>query len=425
MRNIKTITHEGVKTLFPAGLVPFFDETMTLRRYVLRSLTELSSPIRLEDHVPQDLASLPFSVYKILGKLGAGDFKYVMLPKDKVGSDQMEELVDLIMPVLESTMPGRYLILPRNDGSNTLDLYLHFPELEITNRMGLTHTIYDMVTRMNIGSTSISTTISGMRFSLSRSEISKGYSHSHLHTNQYGRFNAFCLGSSGLATFLTSNQSNLDANLFTMLIFQLEAYLKWESLEGTPYISFTTLGSSTPSDIVEPVMTPHREEVLTSMANDLIRELDPTMLTPASASPGTYYLDYGLHASKVYEMEKRLTARHRMAVRDITLPFDELGNTYVRTQQTLTSQGLHSDILSNTYKGIRDRFKITPRVIAGEEQVHPAVIDRLSPKFLTKLFDIVNNKLLNSSIVDETYRIEKQSESSDNASISVTSLMPA
>jgi hypothetical protein len=131
---------------------------------------------------------------------------------------------------------------------------IKFPEINITNSKGDKHTIKNMFVSLDFDiNFKLVGKMKGFKTTFSAVEIVSNYVHSHLHTktpkgiqDNYSGRNEFCLGIGQpieLSIFKLNN--SYSEELFTSLCMQLESYLSWESLEGTPYVKINTLVKQT------------------------------------------------------------------------------------------------------------------------------------------------------------------------------------
>ena len=133
--------------------------------------------------------------------------------------------------------------------NNLLSLYIHFPEITITNSKRQTHLIkdlyiqYDIQVRkanFNTSNYKLEVSFSGKRAALSLKEWEGGYRHSHLMTGS-NIFSCFCLGRSDYSILLQSLQIEPTENNWMLVFLGLENYLSWESLEGGPYLTIDSI----------------------------------------------------------------------------------------------------------------------------------------------------------------------------------------
>ena len=127
------------------------------------------------------------------------------------------------------------------------NIFVHFPEVNITNSRRHRHVIKDLYVKINVDLTNVTSktfsttdqiahiTISGWRGSLSDEEYQSQYSHSHFSGNGIERWSDFCLGSSDFAMILQTMKFSITPEDWTLLFLSLENYVSWESLEGGPY----------------------------------------------------------------------------------------------------------------------------------------------------------------------------------------------
>lgn len=89
--------------------------------------------------------------------------------------------------------------------------------------------------------------LEGMRTSPTSREVAAQYAFSHMRARDsiysYMTFNGCCLGSGEISQTISLLGSDLGIDMYTfqMLLFQLEAYTVWESLEGGPYVRISNV----------------------------------------------------------------------------------------------------------------------------------------------------------------------------------------
>lgn len=76
---------------------------------------------------------------------------------------------------------------------------------------------------------------------VTQSMFNRGYAHSHLDyrssdVEYFFSFSKFCLGDSVISTWINRLSNNFDFELFNFLLNSLEEFVRWESLDGVPYI---------------------------------------------------------------------------------------------------------------------------------------------------------------------------------------------
>jgi hypothetical protein len=80
---------------------------------------------------------------------------------------------------------------------------------------------------------------------MTSTEKRSGYKHSHLSSGSSSdyQFSLFCLGSSSSIAFsLTELSINFTLERFELFLYELSAYVKYESLEGGPFIRMENIG---------------------------------------------------------------------------------------------------------------------------------------------------------------------------------------
>lgn len=125
-----------------------------------------------------------------------------------------------------------------------------YPEIEITNTNKEKHTIKNLVVVFSLRWDPYSRKwgieeMRGLRLTLSYLELNKSYSHSHLNSSSLtSNFKSmtsskFCLGSSTLGMSIAeyNTESNKEQSNLVLegILYTLDTYVTWESLEGVPH----------------------------------------------------------------------------------------------------------------------------------------------------------------------------------------------
>lgn len=125
-----------------------------------------------------------------------------------------------------------------------------YPEIEITNTNKEKHTIKNLVVVFSLKWDSSFKKwriyeMTGLRLTLSYLELSKSYHHSHLNSSSLtSNFKSmtsskFCLGSSTLGMSIAEYNTESDKEQSNLvlegILYTLDTYVTWESLEGVPH----------------------------------------------------------------------------------------------------------------------------------------------------------------------------------------------
>ena len=156
-------------------------------------------------------------------------------------------------------------------------ILIYFPEFTIKNSSGDTHKILDLYVVLKpvlcSNGPNFGNSIYGFRTTLTDKEYSSGYIHSHIIStdvyfehfslNDYA-YKSFCLGSSEVIDIMQilNNSSSFDKNMFELLLLTLDTYVKWESLEGGPYIRMSTIDFDRSGSSHIFVPTQHKEDAI-------------------------------------------------------------------------------------------------------------------------------------------------------------------
>lgn len=128
--------------------------------------------------------------------------------------------------------------LPNSSYPNRL--YIHYPEIIVTNDKNHKHNIKDLIVRLKFNNEGhICYEMRGDRMTMTPGEIMSYYRHSHLS----GGFNynkmcwgEFCLGND--KTFLNAFGNlceDYDEDKFNSLLYSINSYVEYENLNGGPY----------------------------------------------------------------------------------------------------------------------------------------------------------------------------------------------
>lgn len=138
-------------------------------------------------------------------------------------------------------------------------LLIRFPSFDIVNRNRQTHSMKDLWvlipfdtkkikapnTDILVKTLCIQANLWGCRSTQTSAEHLSGYRHSHLTSNSSGdkKFTSFCLGGSSSISISVAELSNyFSVERFELFLYELSAYVKYESIEGGPYIRMENIG---------------------------------------------------------------------------------------------------------------------------------------------------------------------------------------
>ena len=126
---------------------------------------------------------------------------------------------------------------------NKVEIILKYDDVTIENSEGDSHLIKSMFVKLHFNNLTnkFENRLEGYRGDISIKELCSTYAHSHLST--YTRyFQTFCLGASELSIILNDiSNKQFNADTFDLLLYTIAEYVKWESLEGGPYIKIKNL----------------------------------------------------------------------------------------------------------------------------------------------------------------------------------------
>lgn len=167
-----------------------------------------------------------------------------------IGGDPVDstEFFSGVEDALEGVYPGHwgkaYFANTHNSDvirDNQKAYYISFPEIEITNTKNHRHTIKNLyvfiVFKVNVsGNWVMKERLYGTRLTQSALEHHCRYQHSHLTSTEAGTVTNFCLGGATPTSVAVADLSlNFDLMQFELFLYQISAYVRYESLEGGPY----------------------------------------------------------------------------------------------------------------------------------------------------------------------------------------------
>lgn len=125
-------------------------------------------------------------------------------------------------------------------------IMVFFPEVTITNEKDESHLIRELWVRVPINdSGSMLGKFTITRTCLTDSEYNLGYFHSHANVRGYKecclKFHNVCLGGTPLKDLCTTLNNNSDPTLWRMFCFELNRFVRTESLKGVPYIKLSSI----------------------------------------------------------------------------------------------------------------------------------------------------------------------------------------
>jgi len=164
-----------------------------------------------------------------------------------------QSIIPQVKEALEAIYPGNWDIQEcLDDAANTpyftYDVIILFPEVTLTNGVrGVSYKIKDLYVKLEYDEDFVlKKSMQGRRGILSVTDYSCGYRHSHLPSSGMGWTN-FCLGASELSAITTDLsspreiQGDFSIIQFELHMYQIDAYVKWESLGGGPHFRIRTI----------------------------------------------------------------------------------------------------------------------------------------------------------------------------------------
>jgi len=146
-----------------------------------------------------------------------------------------------VRELLQRVYPDLWDEEPEDPNSSVDMFYIHFPHILIRNSRGREHNIYDLYLRLKMRKhDGRFVEVEGNRATYNQAEYESRYSHSHLSSTvvRDSVWGGFCMGAEEIVKDIQELQAapfEGKEDLFEAVLFQLEIFVQWESLEGGPY----------------------------------------------------------------------------------------------------------------------------------------------------------------------------------------------
>jgi len=177
------------------------------------------------------------------GKLTIGG-----VPLNKVHFDKLRVFIKVANEIYENAWDLEVLLYGNN--IEIKGLVIHFPEITIRNRSNRRHTIKDLFVKLPFsinGDTLKVNSPQGGRTTWTHAEWSSDYSHSHLSginksSGALPLYSGFCTGSGHINDYIADICSGeFSEELVTSLLVQIMGLASYESIEGTPYRTMSSI----------------------------------------------------------------------------------------------------------------------------------------------------------------------------------------
>lgn len=386
MPTLRFVSRDDLRGFYGSDEIPVIDgNNNNINNSVSRRLDQGPSSYRIINEYPLQAPGFTICDLTGLDRDNSTVIPRVLLPRKIIEDRRLPEFAEAVAPLLDSMMPGRWFISDNR-------LYLYYPKFEITNKNNNKHTIYDMVVRVILSPDyKIGTALYGQRFSFTKAELNAQYIHSHLHVGGYG-FDTFCTGAGSPVQKLLANlNKHADVASIGLLLMQIDSYLKWESLEGTPYISM--LNVSTNNQIqrfnlagIDPTIS---SDLAIAIGSKITLEMVEKFIQPMGGT--------GLHfntqnANDLWNLERQATEEilreHPNWASEAYSYEPSMGVYFSGTTQ---QDNLTLPQFDNEARMCIARFNITPRIIEIQETNLTQTVLRFKPSIVNKTMELLNS----------------------------------
>lgn len=234
---------------------------------------------------------------------------------------------------LNTVFPDKWEFKPV-DRDGYIYLIIYFPEVIIKNDLELEHTIKDLFVKLRFyPNYTLNAHPIGFRTTYTIKEYALCYTHSHISAlavnNRNVNANTFCLGSSELSpqlralNYLVNDDATIVEEELLMLLFNLETYVAWESLEGGPYKKIETLNDWS---LINQSFAKNIGEIYRDTATDLNRAYKKVLpflkdITPSIVGSPTN-VEFNFNKNQLYDIFNSINTLPCLKNTDYLVPTD-------------------------------------------------------------------------------------------------------
>ena len=149
-----------------------------------------------------------------------------------------------LKPILDEVHGENYDLQVCSSGY--LELLIRYPHITITNTKKESREIEELYCVLTFNESFLLKGFEGFRAKMSFNDVKNGYRHSHLNSRNLENLftaSAFCTGSTDLTALKSEFMEGFDADRFDLFLYQINNFVEWESLEGTPYVHLSTINN--------------------------------------------------------------------------------------------------------------------------------------------------------------------------------------
>ncbi|HEY4062303.1 MAG TPA: hypothetical protein VGM30_10405 [Puia sp.] len=197
-----------------------------------RNILLVEETVKLVDERNKEsLTKIKLTLNRVFGEANNQIIRENLVSQLQQGSPYREEFSAYFASVVKKLI--RYKVI------------LYFPELIIANAQGNSHVIKDIYVSFHLTTTlRLHGDLQGMRTTFSKNEWVSEYTHSHLN-DRCTKFSNFCTGTGPINDVTNALREEYDEINFEMFCYQIQSYLAYESIEGTPYEYISNIGTDT------------------------------------------------------------------------------------------------------------------------------------------------------------------------------------
>jgi hypothetical protein len=352
-----------------------------------------------------------------------------------VRSDYQKEQFKLFIDTMLVAFSRKYgdnwdvHLVKENMKQYSINFFTIFPSITITNSENCSHVIKDLIVVFPIGGREnidkfFIRRIQGGRASYAMKEIDNQYSHSHLKSsvssnslNEPFHTDEFCIGAGDLSFLETVLRSNFNVRDLEGFLYEVDATVQWESIQGTPYKHIKDLTGNKNSIVKESSYS----------VSGFVSQFIPVLDVDFYISNNTYKIKFNDTFKAFIRNSLEGSSYYNQLLSNILCTYNPATRRYYKASSGASSGSYLPDITSyggedayTIYNGQKKYFSIKPNQIGATAPQETYII---YPKFLqnvhTEFEKLLHEKAVRQSAISKYHSAEYQSSYSPQNTISL------
>jgi len=346
----------------------------------------------------------------------------IRLEKEARAAKSAEEL-EQIKAILESMFPENWDMSKLSEDQYSVKI--RFPEFEIKNSRGNKHIIREFYARFKLRNSRRKFKLDGfegVRAAVTKAEYDSQYQQSHISSSPFS-WGSFCLGDSEFRNFKNEynlSESEFDPEVFEYIMTLFQDFIKWESLEGTPYkyiskikeagtaVEFVTASNSIPYYV-------SLDEVYSNLITRYSSFLIPYIDIIDQGIEGVRFSIESLRFNTEFHQILIESSKCRVFSQDFQFILDKEfrpGAPKVDTRPDKSQVIKHSSIFTFRDKSVPgvviypEKKHVKPTADIVEYYAHPALVEHIINKFNNEYSEWWSSKTTDSKVSTHTQTVQ-------------------